>query len=244
MTFLAKVNFEANSPVREVADFLGALNYYALESISGEPPSFVSEQMLAAWQADPVDFSSPTVCLLKLVDLWLNDRSTFDEVEEILGPNRLNLIENISIDARSRSKDKLPSSGQGKDYMTFFETASGYSYYEDLSFGTKRILQIIVAMLYKPSSVLLFEQPEDGIHPGLLSRLIGVLQSYTNPMQLILTSHSPSVINAIGASDIRLVQAPGGSTQVHALSVDEIAKAKRYVDETGQLADYIRLLES
>jgi hypothetical protein len=244
LAFLSKLSGELGAEIRTIISFLGNINYYALESISGEVPFFINEEMLTAWKTETFEPNAAHECLMKLVDLWLHDSETFDEVKEVLGPKHLNLIDDISVENKTDIGEKLPATGKGNDYAIFFHTSYSYAYYEDLSFGTKRILQIVIAMLYKSSSVLLFEQPEDGIHPGLLSRLTGVLLSYVDPMQLILTSHSPSVINVVGAHDIRLIEAPEGTTQVHALSADEIAKAEKYVDETGQLADYIRLLES
>ncbi|AQQ20619.1 AAA family ATPase [Burkholderia cenocepacia] len=247
LTFLKSITPESESKLHKIDAFLQGIRYFSLDSVADDDGNWavVTDGELSMWKAGAGPQSHAGTCMVKLVDLWRNNKEVFDELVELLGPEHLNIINNIDIEERldfplkKAKKEAIPS----KRYIVFFETESGYAYYEDLSFGTKRILHALIAMLYEPSSAMLLEQPEDGIHPGLLTRFTKVLLSYIDPMQLILTSHSSSVINIVGAKNIRIVQAPQGETQVHALTDDELQRADQYVDSTGQLADYIRILE-
>ncbi|OXI89090.1 hypothetical protein CFB50_11560 [Burkholderia sp. AU33423] len=246
-SFLKSISPESASRLHEIDTFLRRIRYFALDSVADDDGDWaiVTDGELSMWKAGAEPQSSAGICMIKLVDLWRNNKEVFDELVTLLGHSHLNIINDINIEERDdfplrkARREKTPS----KRYIVFFDTETGYAYYEDLSFGTKRILHALIAMLYEPSSVMLLEQPEDGIHPGLLTRFAHALLSYTDPMQLVLTSHSPAIINIIGAKNIRIVQAPEGETNIHALSEDELVKADQYVDSTGQLADYIRILE-
>lgn len=247
LAFLKSISPESVSKLHEIDTFLRRIRYFALDSVADDEGNWaiVTDGEMSMWKAGAELQSSAGTCMVKLVDLWRNNREVFDELVALLGHSHLNIINDIDIEERTdfplrKARNETTPS---KRFIVFFKTESGYTYYEELSFGTKRILHALIAMLYEPSSVMLLEQPEDGIHPGLLARLTNVLLSYTDPMQLILTSHSSAVINIIGAKNIRIVQAPEGETNAYALSDDELTKAGQYVDSTGQLADYIRILE-
>lgn len=232
-----------STTISKVAAYLSAIKYYPLDSITGAPP-FLGEEDFQKWQVDPEDANAAVSVLYKLIHMSQNDTTAFEELKAILGPGRLDLLTDIAVRTHDATEPPRFRTLKGKSYSVFFYLRNdGVAYYDELSFGTKRILQIATAILYDRSAAILLEQPEDGIHPGLLVRLMRVLLSYTDPTQLFITSHSPTVINTIGARDIWLVQAPNGQTLCHRLTEDEIRKAGEYVDEVGQLADYVRLLE-
>jgi predicted ATPase len=73
---------------------------------------------------------------------------------------------------------------------------------QQVSDGFLRVLAV-VALRYAPMppSILLFEEPENGVHPRLLERLLNTFRSMTKRKtgggtQVILTSHSPYVIDS------------------------------------------------
>lgn len=232
-----------STTISKVAAYLTAIKYYPLDSIIGAP-AFLAEEDFQRWQVDAGRGNAAVSLLCKLVHMSQNDMAAFEELKAILGPGRLDLLTNIIVKVNEVTEPPQLKTQKGKSYSVFFYLHhDGLAYYDELSYGTKRILQIATAILYDRSAAILLEQPEDGIHPGLLVRLMQVLLSYTDPTQLFITSHSPTVINTVGARDIWLVQAPQGKTLCHRLTEDEIRKAGEYVDEVGQLADYVRLLE-
>jgi hypothetical protein len=64
------------------------------------------------------------------------------------------------------------------------------------------IPQEAVVNIYDKSAVLLLEQPEDGIHTGVLHKLIPLLKSYTG--QFLIASHSSEIFNRMEPEEIRL----------------------------------------
>lgn len=71
-----------------------------------------------------------------------------------------------------------------------------------------------------PAPLLLVEEPETGLHPGMLRKLVELFQNMTTgayggaATQVILTTHSPMLLNLIEPQGIRVVQrgADGATT--------------------------------
>ena len=74
---------------------------------------------------------------------------------------------------------------------------SGSLDFEDLSAGTRRLIRLLVSLIFDQSNVMLVEHPEDSIHRGLLIKLLDILRGYSDQSQLILSSHSSVVFNTL-----------------------------------------------
>ena len=86
---------------------------------------------------------------------------------------------------------------------------------------------------------MLLEHPEDGIHRGLLGKLIDVLQTYSIQSQLIISSHSSVVFNMLHPGSVRLVTSWEGNTRVRPLTPDELTLAGRFLEEDGAFSDFL-----
>jgi AAA15 family ATPase/GTPase len=109
-----------------------------------------------------------------------------------------------------------------------------------LSDGTLRILSIIVELINSnPTSTLIIEEPETQIHPGMLEKLLNEIESYTYGQNLILSTHSPQVVSWTQPDKINLVYRENGRTFVRKLATDEIENVVEYLNEEGDLGDWI-----
>ena len=115
--------------------------------------------------------------------------------------------------------------------------------FASLSFGTRRVIRLLTYLLYDNATVSLIEQPEDGIHSGLLHKLIPILRSYSNPNQFLITSHSPEVFNRITPDEVRLVDLKDGVTSVRALTSKEVDAACHFMQSDGPLAEFIESVQ-
>ncbi|KAE8753856.1 AAA family ATPase [Paraburkholderia madseniana] len=243
--------------IKDVHDFLTGIRYYALDDLRART-FYVRQDQYTSWLQDEDDeISGGDAVIYRLIRLHQEKKEIFDEIVDILGENELNIIKDIKIGISNPSAAaKRKSSGSQVEhvapnalnsfYTVHFFVPSAESTvltYQGLSFGTRRILQLIVALLYDRSTVMLVEQPEDGIHPGLLGKLMRVLHSYASPTQFFMTSHSPSVVNSVPATDLRIVMNVKGKTRCRSLTTAELEDAKKFINEEGQLAEYVRLLE-
>lgn len=87
-----------------------------------------------------------------------------------------------------------------------------------------------------PASILLIEEPETGIHPGLLRRLMQLFRDMTTgahggpPTQIIITTHSPLLLNLVQPEEIRVFQRgeDGATTVTPFMSAPDIEKLLDY----------------
>lgn len=108
-----------------------------------------------------------------------------------------------------------------------------------LSDGTLRLAEILLGFIDPKISVLILEEPETGLHPGLLHRLLAEIDSHTLDRQVILSTHSPLVVDWAKPSEIRLVERTDGKTKVRSLGSEEKQSLKGYLNDDYNLSDYI-----
>jgi AAA15 family ATPase/GTPase len=121
-----------------------------------------------------------------------------------------------------------------------FLVSDSWHKWDQLSDGTRRILTIIDSVYYA-KDIILIEEPELGIHPHQLSLLLDFLSIMSEEKQIIISTHSPDVLDSIGIDSlekINIVEMKSGQTAVHKLSKEQKEKAKIYYDETGTIGDY------
>jgi ABC-type transport system involved in cytochrome c biogenesis ATPase subunit len=200
----------------------------------------------------PLGESRDDAVLLRLLHAYFRQRPVFDEVRSLLGPKGLDLIDDITVNEiryETREGPRRPR-GDGPDfYLVSFQPGAALGKgprpltYGELSLGTRRIVRAVTSLLVDQSALMLLEHPEDGIHPGLLRKLIGLLQANVNPAQIILSSHSTQVLNALTPQDVRLVYMHRGATRVRGLTTREVAAADRFIEHEGTMADFIETVE-
>lgn len=104
--------------------------------------------------------------------------------------------------------------------------------------GFRRFLAHLLALYQRPPKILMiFEHPEDGIHPGALSLLAEEFRSAPGDRrgQVILTTHSPGLLDNFEASNIRVVEKTGFATDIGPLAEDQIASLREELLEPGEL---------
>lgn len=109
-----------------------------------------------------------------------------------------------------------------------------------LSDGTLRVLSILVEIIAPYlSRTIMIEEPETQIHPGMLEKLLNEIESYTHGQNLILSTHSPQVVSWTQPDKINLVYRKNGQTFVRKLATNEIENVVQYLNEEGDLGDWI-----
>lgn len=107
-----------------------------------------------------------------------------------------------------------------------------------MSDGTLRALGLILAVYQTPSPALLaIEEPEASIHPGAHGVLLDLLRDATRRMQVVMTTHSPEVLDAkwIGENNLRVVTLREGATRVGAISEFSRAALREQLMGAGEL---------
>ncbi|WP_437663243.1 AAA family ATPase [Sorangium sp. So ce1182] len=81
--------------------------------------------------------------------------------------------------------------------------------------GTLRVAAVLTALFQDPAPVLLgFEEPELGVHPGAIPLLFDFLKEASTRSQVLLTTHSPDLLDLVPIDDVRVVERRDGATTV------------------------------
>lgn len=170
-----------------------------------------------------------------LVDILHANRKNFDELEERL----MRLVPNIQ-------RIVLP---RGENQTFSLELIDRYSEHHipasDISDGTLRILAFLTALYQENTpSIICFEEIENGVHPWLLHKMIELLKIISTegitgkPVQVLITTHSPILLNYVEPHQVRAVELDNeGKTQVHSLPTDSVRFQKALEAYDGALGE-------
>jgi predicted ATP-binding protein involved in virulence len=151
--------------------------------------------------------------------------------------SRFTIIKDIDFDleiARAYDSSKLDNL-----FFKFFVNEK-WLYWNQLSDGTKRLFYILVNVFFADSTeniAVFIEEPELGIHPDQLYLLMDFLKEQSKEKQIIITTHSPEVLNILNKEELdRIIvtryDAEKG-TQMHHLSPKKIRKGVSYMSKEG-----------
>jgi AAA15 family ATPase/GTPase len=170
-----------------------------------------------------------------LADILFSNRKSFDELEERL---RL-LVPNIQRISLLRGKNQTFSLQLVDKYSEHHIPAS------DISDGTLRILAFLTALYQENTpSIICFEEIENGVHPWLLHKMMELLKLVSTegitgkPVQILITTHSPTLLNYVEPHQVRAVELDNeGKTQVHNLPTDSVRFQKALEAYDGSLGE-------
>jgi len=114
-----------------------------------------------------------------------------------------------------------------------------------LSEGTFKSLALLYYLLSDRSPLMLLEEPEVCVHHGLLTSILEVIKSCSGRKQIVCSTHSEFVLDAISPEQVYLVRyLLSKGTQVRELSQSMSTKnykaLKDYLNTSGNLGEYIR----
>ncbi len=108
----------------------------------------------------------------------------------------------------------------------------------NMSDGTLRALGLLAAIFQCPApSLLVIEEPEATIHPGALGSILDVLRHAGRFMQVVVTTHSPDVLDAKWIEDrhLRIVNCDKGATRISKVSPATRAALSEHLMDAGEL---------
>lgn len=108
----------------------------------------------------------------------------------------------------------------------------------NMSDGTLRALGLLTAVFQRPApSLIAIEEPEATIHPGALGAVLDLVREASKQMQVVVTTHSPEVLDAkwIRPEHLRVVEWGFGATRVGDLSHGTRDALKDHLMGAGEL---------
>jgi predicted ATPase len=108
----------------------------------------------------------------------------------------------------------------------------------NMSDGTLRALGLLTAVYQRPRpAVLVVEEPEATIHPGALGSVLDLLRHASGQTQVIVTTHSPELLDSegISASNLRIVSWIEGATRITNVSESTRDVLREHLMGAGEL---------
>ena len=108
----------------------------------------------------------------------------------------------------------------------------------NMSDGTLRALGLLAAVFQRPApSLLVIEEPEATIHPGALGSVLDLLRHAGRFMQVVVTTHSPDVLDAqwIEAEHLRMASWEEGASRIALVSEATRSVLKEHLMGAGEL---------
>lgn len=107
-----------------------------------------------------------------------------------------------------------------------------------MSDGTLRVLGLITAVFQRPApSLLVIEEPEASMHAGALGSILDVLRLASRSMQVVVTTHSPDILDAkwIQARHLRILSWENGVTRIGRVSEGVRTALSKHLMSAGEL---------
>jgi predicted ATP-dependent endonuclease of OLD family len=144
--------------------------------------------------------------------LWQAFRQLFPDIDEIISSE-------ISAKATSEIKTKLKQGGKIVDFNR-------------LGTGVRRIFVIMLYIFHPRYSIVLMNEPEIHLHPGLIKKVANLLQANVVNQQVFLTTHSPIFITPNNLQQVfRVNKNKGQDTEVYYFTPQDNINSKRLVQE-------------
>ena len=108
----------------------------------------------------------------------------------------------------------------------------------NMSDGTLRVLGLLAAVFQNSSpSLLVIEEPEATIHPGALGSVLDLLRHAGRSMQVVVTTHSPDILDAEWIEDrhLRIADWDQGGTRICEVSPAARAALGEHLMGAGEL---------
>lgn len=110
------------------------------------------------------------------------------------------------------------------------------SYLGQESDGTIRMLGLLAALQQEPAQPFIsIEEPEANIHPGALAVLAGVLDEASLRSQILVTTHSPDMLDHLPAESFLIVEKVGDTTHVGPLEASQLTSVRKRLFTPGEL---------
>lgn len=112
--------------------------------------------------------------------------------------------------------------------------------------GTLRVLGLLTAIYQVPYHPLVgIEEPEFAVHPGILPALAEIFEEASRTTQLIITTHSPDLIDQLSTDCLRVVESVTGITAIGNVSGSQVEAIRQNLFSPGELhrTEGLRLAE-
>lgn len=106
---------------------------------------------------------------------------------------------------------------------------------------------LAIASLPNPPKILLVEEPENGIHPARVREIVSLLRQLTegsSPIQIIMTSHSPYLVDEMQPDEVTWCHRRHGQIVTQRLDQNQVVEKQKDLFELGEIwSNYLDIPE-
>lgn len=108
--------------------------------------------------------------------------------------------------------------------------------FDQESDGTLRVAALLTALLQPdPLDLIGIEEPELSVHPGMLPLLMDYIKEASDRSQIVLTTHSPYLLDLVPPEAIRVVERVNGYSTIRSLANDQVELIKKKLLSASEL---------
>lgn len=102
--------------------------------------------------------------------------------------------------------------------------------------GTLRVAGILTALVQQPALTMIgVEEPEQTVHAGVIPILMDFLREASRSSRVVVTTHSPDLLDLVPVAAIRVVDRIDGTTRVARLDEGQQTLVKQRLTTAGEL---------
>jgi predicted ATPase len=126
-------------------------------------------------------------------------------------------------------------------YVTETYTDQAELYAGLMSEGTIAAITLVVIFYFEERPLVILEDPDRGMHPKLMSRVVEMMKEVSKERQIIVTTHHPEMVRYAGVENLLLVSRdengfsqitrPADKTMVKRFLENDIGIDELYVDD-------------
>ena len=202
---------DADASVLQLRRAISAFHAYSFEPSKLRAVNEIAKEFVLSYAGDNL--------ARVLLNIYLERRDLFARIEEFL------------VDMVPEVEEILtPLKGEREVYIAIREKGIERPLsYRQIADGTLRLLAFITA-LHLDSTLVAFEEPENCVHPHLLETLVDMLRKA--PCQVVVTTHSPYLLDYVKPEEIVVVEKIEGETKARRLSEpEELERVRRMLEE-------------
>ncbi len=110
---------------------------------------------------------------------------------------------------------------------------------DDVSDGTIHSLALLVASVDPRSALLLVEEPENSVHPWIIRVIMERLRKVSALKNVVVTSHSPVLINLLKPEEVWIIFRDKGETKLHRLIDLDPSVKKSWENGDYRLSEFL-----
>lgn len=190
-----------------------------------------------------------------LYDMYQERRKKSDSYKEffdLVGPSGIGLVEGVDFTeiVTSSSNYSVLTGGNVKKseknnllVVPKFQISGNQLSPSQLSEGTFKTLALIFYLVTDKSPILMLEEPEVCVHHGLLSSIVELIRIYSKNKQIIISTHSDSVLDKLDLENVFRVRRDNDKGTVASsirkkMKGIELRALKEYLATEGSLGEY------